>query len=109
MLTWDEQVLTEQEQTLRERGSKGQCRQSTHNDVCYPWNPAIKGNRPKFKNQERLIAAKFYGAIIDWAASKGRGLEFWKSGNNERPTIVLRAIRAIWKKEKMSDGHVVRA
>jgi len=100
MLTWDEQVATKQEQVLWERGQKGQCRQSAHSGVCHPWDPTTEGNRPKFKNQERLVAAKFYGAIIEWAASKDRGLEFWKSGNDERPTIILHAIRAIWKKEK---------
>jgi hypothetical protein len=42
----------------------------------------------------------FYGAIIDWATSKGKGLEFWWSGDSMRSTIILRAIRAIWGKEK---------
>ena len=42
----------------------------------------------------------FYGAILDWAASKGKGLDFWWSGESMRPTIILRAIRAIWRKEK---------
>jgi len=100
MSTWDKQVANKDIRRLWERGQKGQCRQSAHSDVCHPWDPSTEGNRPKFKNQERLVAAKFYGAIIEWAASKDRGLEFWKSSSDERPTIILRAIRAVWKKEK---------
>jgi hypothetical protein len=100
MMGWDQQVESQDIKGLQERGGRGQCRQSTQNGVCHAWDPTKEGSRPKFKNQERLLAARFYGAIMDWAASKGRGLEFWKSSNPERPTTILRAIRAVWKKEK---------
>ena len=100
MMVWDQQVESQDIEGLRDRGERGQCRQSTQSGVCHAWDPTKEGSRPKFKNQERLLAARFYGAIMDWAASKGRGLEFWKSSNPERPTTILRAIRAVWKKEK---------
>ena len=32
--------------------------------------------------------------------AKGRDLDFWISSNPERPTMLLRAIRAVWGKEK---------
>ena len=74
MTGWDQQVANQDLNGLWDRGRKGQCRQSTHNGACHPWDPSTKGSRPKFKNQERLTAARFYGAIMDWAASKDRGL-----------------------------------
>jgi len=100
MRKWDEQVANDEREILWQRGQQGQCRQSNHKDVCHPWNPLEPNGRPRFKNEERRVAARFYGAILDWAASKGKGLEFWKHSDSLRPTIILRAIRAIWKKEK---------
>ena len=85
---------------IRERGRDGQCRESNHTKVCQSWDPTIPNSKPKFIDEGRRMAAVFYGAIIDWATSKGKGLEFWWSGDSMRSTIILRAIRAIWGKEK---------
>ena len=67
--------------------------------MCESWDPTEENSRPIFIHEERRIAALFYGAIMDWAAQKGRNLDFWLSTNNDRPTMILRAIRAVWGKE----------
>jgi len=72
MMKWDEMVEKDEKNTLWLRGQQGQCRQSNHVGVCHPWNPLEPKGRPRFKNEERRIAARFYGAILDWAASKGK-------------------------------------
>ena len=85
---------------IQERGRDGQCRESNHTKVCQSWDPTIPNSKPKFIDEERRMAAVFYGAIIDWATSEGEALEFWWSGDSMRSTIILHAIRAIWGKEK---------
>ena len=92
-------VAEQDDMRIRDRGRSGQCRESNHTQVCESWDPTKPHSKPKFINEERRIAAVFYGAIMDWAASKGKGLDFWLSGENTRSTIILRAIRAIWGKE----------
>ena len=100
MIEWDLMFVNQEEDRIRDRGRKGQCRQSNHVNVCYSWDPTIPNSKPRFKEEGRRAAARFYGAILDWAASKGKGLEFWRYGDSTRSTIILRAIRAIWGKEK---------
>jgi hypothetical protein len=100
MKNWDIMVAKREWTRIQERGQSGQCRESNHINVCESWDPTDPNSKPKFIDEERRVAAVFYGAIMDWAASKGKGLEFWWSGDNARFTIILRAIRAIWGKEK---------
>jgi hypothetical protein len=100
MMEWDKMIAEKQTERIRDRGRGGQCRQSNHVGVCHSWDPTVPKSRPRFKEAGRRAAAQFYGAIMDWAESKGKGLGFWRSGESTRFTIILRAIRAIWKKEK---------
>jgi hypothetical protein len=60
----------------------------------------MPNSKPKFVDQDRMKAALFYGAIIDWTTQMGRNLDFWIALNAEQPTMFLRAIRAVWGKEK---------
>jgi hypothetical protein len=101
MKAWDQMVEKRNWVQLQDRGLHGQCRESNHNKVCESWDPTEKNSRPIFINEERRIAALFYGAIMDWAAQKGRNLDFWLSTNNDRPTMILRAIRAVWEKKSV--------
>ena len=100
METWDSMISKQDTKRIKERGQDGQCRQSNHVGVCHSWDPTVPKSRPRFKEEGRRAAAQFYGAIMDWAESKGKGLGFWRSGENTRFTVILRAIRAIWKKER---------
>jgi hypothetical protein len=100
MMQWDLMFVNKEEERIRDRGRQGQCRQSHHTNVCHGWDPLDPRSKPRFKDEGRRVAARFYGAILDWAASKGKGLEFWKHSDSTRPTIILRAIRAIWGKER---------
>jgi hypothetical protein len=100
MRTWDGMFTDGDWSRIRNRGQHGHCRESNHINVCESWDPTDPQSKPKFIDEERRIAAVFYGAIMDWAASKGKSLEFWLSGDSKRSTIILRAIRAVWGKEK---------
>ena len=100
MIQWDLMFVNKEEERIRDCGRKGQCRQSNYTNVCHGWDPLDPKSKPRFKDEGRRVAARFYGAILDWAASKGKGLEFWKHVDSERSTIILRAIRAIWGKDK---------
>ena len=100
MRTWDGMFTDGDWSRIRNRGQHGQCRESNHINACESWDPTDPQSKPKFIDEERRIAAVFYGAIMDWAASKGKGLEFWLSADSKRSTIILRASRAVWGKEK---------
>ena len=102
MRTWDGMIAERDWTRIRDRGKSGQCRESNHTNVCESWDPTDPHSKPKFIDEERRVAAIFYGAIMDWAASKGKGLEFWLSGDSTRSTIILRAIRAVWGKENVT-------
>ena len=100
MTDWDKMVAEKDEKQMRERGQKGQCRYSNHSHVCHAWDPTVTNSRTRIRDVGRRDAARFYCSALDWASQKGKDLSFWRSNDETRPTIVLRAIRAIWKKEK---------
>ena len=92
MKGWDEMIRSGDWARIRDRGRDGQCRESNKTKVCEAWDPTVLNSNPKFINEERRVAAVFYGGIMDWASQKGQGLEFWTSTSSDGPTMVLRAI-----------------
>ena len=98
MKKWDDTIAKREWEQIRDRGHHGHCRESNKIGVCESWDLCVPYSKPRFIDEERRTAAVFYGAIMDWALQKGRDLDFWMSSSSERPTMLLRAIRAVWGK-----------